>query len=101
MLCYGCAATPDEQKQAYVDDLTSKLGLGKTVNTLIGSIGHGISGGERKRLSFACELLNDPSMLLADEPTSGLDSYMVRPCCDTTQHRMSMSVPTAHTLPLA
>lgn len=31
----------------------------------------GISGGEKKRLSLACELMASPSVIFADEPTTG------------------------------
>mmetsp|Transcript_64786 Transcript_64786/g.145575 ORF Transcript_64786/g.145575 Transcript_64786/m.145575 type:complete len:648 (-) Transcript_64786:124-2067(-) len=61
-----------------IDTLIAELGLITCQHTLIGEIGSGISGGERKRLAFASELLMDPSLLLLDEPTSGLDSSMAQ-----------------------
>ena len=54
------------------------LGLRKCADTVIGDPGleRGISGGERKRVSVACEVLMDPSIIFCDEPTTGLDSFM-------------------------
>ncbi|EGT45612.1 hypothetical protein CAEBREN_31363 [Caenorhabditis brenneri] len=61
-----------------VDEILELLGLEKCRNSKIGNPGlvKGISGGEARRLTFACELLSNPSLLFADEPTSGLDSFM-------------------------
>ena len=54
-----------------------KLNLKKCQDTLIGSeLIKGISGGEKRRLGFASEILTNPSILFCDEPTSGLDSFM-------------------------
>ena len=56
-----------------------KFNLKKCENTLIGDPERGIkgiSGGERRRLAFASEIITNPSILFCDEPTSGLDSFM-------------------------
>lgn len=65
----------DLEKEVYVNQIMAKLGLGKVRGSLIGDKKlRGISGGERKRLSLACELIGSPSLIFADEPTSGLDA---------------------------
>ena len=63
-----------EETQAKVNSVLRKVGLLHTQHTLIGVSGNGISGGEKKRLTLATELISDPPILFADESTSGLDS---------------------------
>ncbi|KAJ8964586.1 hypothetical protein NQ314_004891, partial [Rhamnusium bicolor] len=69
-----------EEKERKIYDILNQLGLGKCGDTRIGGIGQSkaLSGGEKKRLAFATELLTDPPVLFCDEPTTGLDSYSAR-----------------------
>jgi len=70
------ASTPVEAIEAFVDHLLTRLGLGKSRDTVVGDAKtRGLSGGEKKRLSIACELVGSPSCLFLDEPTSGLDAF--------------------------
>ncbi|EGG13290.1 ABC transporter G family protein [Cavenderia fasciculata] len=67
---------PKAQKMARVNSVLTELNLMHICENRIGTPEkRGISGGERRRLSIAAELLVDPSILFLDEPTSGLDSH--------------------------
>ncbi|KAM8809252.1 ATP-binding cassette sub-family G member 5 [Eudromia elegans] len=57
-----------------VEAVMAELSLSHIADKIIGSrILVGISGGERRRVSIAAQLLQDPKVMLLDEPTTGLD----------------------------
>lgn len=68
---------PKEAREARVNELIAKFSLERCRHTCIGGEWRkGLSSGEMKRVAIACELLDDPSVLILDEPTSGLDSAL-------------------------
>ncbi|EHA97796.1 ATP-binding cassette sub-family G member 5 [Heterocephalus glaber] len=73
-----------------VEAITAELQLSHVADQVIGSYNFGgISSGERRRVSIAVQLLQDPKIMMFDEPTTGLDSM-------TANQIISLLVELAH-----
>lgn len=72
-LCF--AGLSDKEIEKRVINVLKELDLEEIKNLEVGSpIRKTISGGQRKRLNIALELIREPAILYLDEPTSGLSS---------------------------
>ncbi|XP_060853395.1 protein scarlet-like [Rhopalosiphum padi] len=64
-------AATDKVIKERINYLSADLGLNKILNSRLCYL----SGGERKKVALAVQLINDPPILFCDEITTGLDSY--------------------------
>lgn len=75
-----------EEKYSRAEEVLLKMGLKDCADNLIGNdLVKGISGGEKRRVTIAVQILTDPRVLLLDEPTSGLDAFTASSILDVLQ----------------
>lgn len=65
---------PAEIRKKRVEEVMEIFGLTPVKTSLVQKL----SGGQKKRLSIAMELISNPSLFILDEPDSGLDGVMAR-----------------------
>lgn len=72
-LCFS--GLTEEETNEKISKTLASLGLEEIKNIKVGNaLNKKISGGQRKRLNIALELLREPHIIFLDEPTSGLSS---------------------------
>ncbi|XP_028133293.2 ATP-binding cassette sub-family G member 4 [Diabrotica virgifera virgifera] len=70
------SSVSNSNKRSIINNILKTLNLENTKKVRAA----GLSGGQKKRLSIALELVNNPMVMFLDEPTTGLDSSSCSTC---------------------
>ncbi|KAK8947352.1 ABC transporter G family member 23 [Platanthera zijinensis] len=100
----NCLMQVEQPRNVTAKPLSPKmqeLGLHHIADSYIGDEDtRGISGGERKRVAVAVDVIHEPPILLLDEPTSGLDSssalHLIQLLCSMAAKRNQILILTIH-----
>lgn len=70
-----CHGKTEAQCNSIAEEMIKLLKLESCADTIIGNdIVRGVSGGQKRRVTIAVDIIHQPSIIFLDEPTSGLDS---------------------------
>ena len=86
-----------DQRKSRMISVLRTMGLEKVIKTKVGGVlpggiaVRGVSGGEKRRLSIACGLVANPSILFLDEPTTGQHPSVAHLCLPSSRILLSPS----------
>jgi ATP-binding cassette, subfamily C, bacterial CydC len=70
------------------DILDEIMAMPEGLDTVVGEVGAGLSGGQARRIAIARAFLKNAPLLILDEPTEGLDAVSERAVLDAIGHLM-------------
>jgi ABC-type multidrug transport system ATPase subunit len=83
MMQTACQLKPNPSRNATSEQIINEILKNLNLDHRRNVVAKRLSGGERKRLSIAIELVANPSIFFLDEPTSGLDEVTALQCVRT------------------
>ena len=73
-----CAGKTPSECDVIAEDIIRLLKLENCADTIVGNeIVRGISGGQKRRVTIAVDIVHQPSVIFLDEPTSGMLTFFV------------------------
>ena len=82
-----CHDKSERECNLIAEDTIKLLKLESCADTIIGNdVVRGVSGGQKRRVTIAVDIVHQPSVIFLDEPTSGLDSLTTLSLCEALRN---------------